>query len=233
MKKRLLRYLVVLTGVFLLSSSTVWATDLPMVVCEEAVFDDDGSFINIGTEFNRHSDTARWTNYEPCSDGRINANEIIDLITCDRKIDPDPMGLGASLATSVGITKRVLEKVRDCFFEYDPPRMINVILPAVDCDGDKFPAGSKTCGPLIGALDVNIIWVSTVGYGASDVPIEILTADGLETEWYGGDIADETERWQSFANHFNLQELGGGKPAMVDKKSIYFKVLGPAGPPVP
>jgi hypothetical protein len=225
MKKGLLATLAVLTGLFLLSDSIVWAVDLPMVICKDSIKANDGSFGNIGRVFNRHSDTARWTDYGPCSDGRVNANDVIGLISCDGSIDPGPIFSGIPLATSVGVTKPVLDKVRDCFFADNTPRIINVTLPVVDCNEKDI------CGAVIAAINVNIVWVSEEGCGTSDVPVEVLKADGLETEWYGGDIVDEAERWQSFVNHFNLEELDGEKPIMVDKKSIYFNIVDVLVPP--
>jgi hypothetical protein len=148
----------------------------------------------------------------------VNANNVIDLISCDGSIDYDPINSGINLATSTGITKPVLDKVRDCFFAHDIPRVINVTVPVIDCNKNEI------CGKVIGVVNVDLVWVSGGGCGTSDVPVEVLKSDGLETEWYGGDITDETERWQSFVNHFNLQEAGGEKPMMVEKKSIYFKL---------
>jgi hypothetical protein len=172
--------------------------------------------------FDKHNDTARWTDFRQSSDGscpngRVNANDVIGLISCDGSIDYDGISLGSLLSTSTGVPKSVLDKVRDCFFAYNPPRIINVTLPVIDCNK------KKPCGRVIGVINVDIVWVSGEGCGASDVPVEVLKADGLETEWYGGDIADEAERWQSFVNHFNLQEVGGEKPIIIEKKSIYFK----------
>ena len=225
MKKILLTALVALIGIFILSVSIVWAVDLPMVICADSIVTNDGSFGNVGRVFNRHSDTARWTNYESCSDGRVNANDIIGLISCDGSIDPGPIFSGIPLATSTGLTKPILDKVRDCFFAYNPPRMINVTLPVIDCNEKDI------CGTVIAAINVNIVWVSEEGCGTSDVPVEVLKANGLETEWYGGDIADETERWQSFVSHFNLEDLDGEKPIMVEKKSIYFYIVDVLVPP--
>ena len=225
MKKRLLTSLIVLTGLFLLSASFVWAIDLPMVICDDSLNTDGPYYGNISRVFNKQNDTARWTNYGSCPDERVNVNDIIGLISCDGVIDHDPITFCSPLAISDGITKPILDKVRDCFFAYDPPRIINVTLPVVDCNEKDI------CGEVVAAMNVNIVWVSGEGCGTSDVPVEVLKADGSETEWYGGDIVDETERWQSFVNHFNLEELDGGKPIMVDKKSIYFNIVDVLVPP--
>jgi hypothetical protein len=216
MKKRLLTSLVVLTGVFLLSVSIVGAVDLPMVLCYDSLKDD----CNVGRVFDKHNDTARWTDFRQASDGscpngRVNANDVIGLISCDGSNLPG-FDIDIDLPTSTGIPKSVLDKVRDCFFANNPPRIINVPLPVIQCNKNE------TCADLRGVINVNIVWVSGEGCGTSDVPVEVLKADGLETEWYGGDIVDETERWQSFVNHFNLKELDGGA-AKISKKAIYFK----------
>jgi hypothetical protein len=121
------------------------------------------------------------------------------------------------LSTSTGVPKSVLDEVRDCFFADDTPQVINVTLPVIDCNEKEI------CGAVLGAINGNIVWVSGAGTGTSDVPVEVLKANGLETEWYGVDIVDEAERWQSFVNHFNLKDLDGSD-AKISKKAIYFKL---------
>jgi hypothetical protein len=219
MKKRLLTSLVVLIGLFLLSSSIVWAVNLPMAICLDSIQSDD---CNSGRVLNKQNDTARWTDfreesYRSCPNGRVNVNDIVDLISCDGSIDYGSIDVSSSLPTSTGVAKPVLEEVRDCFFAYDQPRIINVTLPVIDC------SNNKSCGAIVGVINADIVWVSTSGTGTTDVPVEVLTADGLETEWYGGDIVDDAERWQSFVNHFNLKDVEGKEPIMIEKKSIYFK----------
>jgi hypothetical protein len=213
MKKKLLTALLV----YLLSLSTASATDLPMVLCYDSIKDG----CNNGIILNSKNNTARWTDFwqgssGSCPKGRINANDIVDLISCDGSIGI-PIDAGKPLRTSTGIPKSVIEEVRDCFFTYDPPRIINITLPVVHCNKNE------TCASTVGILRRAIVWVSGSSPGTTDVPVEILKADGFETEWYGGDIDDETERWQSFVNHFNIIDVNGEKPIMVEKKSIYFK----------
>jgi hypothetical protein len=214
MNKRLLTSLVVLIGIFILSASIVWAVDLPMALCSDSLTDE----CNNATILNNKNDTARWTDFwqESCPKGRMHANDIVDLISCDGSIGYS-FYAGKPLRTSTGIPKPVLEEVRDCFFAYDPPRIINVTLPVIDCNEKKI------CGEVVGVMNVNIVWVSGSGPGTTDVPVEVLKADGFETEWYGGDIVDAAERWQSFVNHFNLKDAGGEEPIKIEKKSIYFK----------
>ena len=213
MNKKLLTALLV----YLLSLSTTWATDLPMVLCSDSIKDG----CNNGIILNSKNNTARWTDFwqgssDSCPKGRINANDIVDLISCDGSIGIT-IDAGKPLRTSTGIPKSVIEEVRDCFFTYDPPRIINITLPVVHCNKNE------TCTSTIGILRRDIVWVSGSSPGTTEVPVEILKADGFETEWYGGDIDDETERWQSFVNHFNIIDVNGEKPIMVEKKSIYFK----------
>jgi hypothetical protein len=118
MKKRLLTSLVVLIGLFLLSSSIVWAVNLPMAICLDSIQSDD---CNSGRVLNKQNDTARWTDfreesYRSCPNGRVNVNDIVDLISCDGSIDYGSIDASSSLPTSTGVAKPVLEEVRDCFF---------------------------------------------------------------------------------------------------------------------
>jgi hypothetical protein len=222
MNKRLLTSLVVLPGLFLISASFVGAFDLPMVICSDSIQADAEYYCNIGRVFDKNNDTARWTDFRTendgsCPKGRVKANDVIGLISCDGSIDPGPISFGNSFATSTAIPKSVLNEVRDCFFAYDPPRVINVTLPVIGCNEKEI------CGAMIGAINMNIVWISGAGTGKSEAPVEVLKSDGLETEWYGGDIVDEAERWQSFVNHFNLKDLDGSD-AKISKKAIYFKL---------
>jgi hypothetical protein len=199
--------------------------DMPIAICEEAVTDSSGGYnCNIGRVFNDNTDMARWTNFEQwpngtCPGGPPSSADIRPLITCVAGgVNPDPISLGSGLATTNGIIPPVSKQVHDCFTANEPPQILESTLPVVDC------GESPSCGVVIGAVNVDIIWIT---YGTDpafyDAPTELWSADGEQLLWQYADNGTNGEvRWADFVDHFNLQEVYGGA-ALYKNMSIYFK----------
>ena len=91
-------------------------------------------------------------------------------------------------------------------------------LPVINCPDSNV----GTCETLLGAVNLNLIWIEDKGNKIDDdAPYEM-------DEWRAADdpavtdINNGTQRWNSFVNHFNLQN-SNGTLAPFAKKSIYFK----------
>jgi Flp pilus assembly protein TadG len=202
--------------------------DQPIVICEDTVKVNGVYSCNIGRMANsgnepQTNDTARWTNFEQTTDSSCpksaNSNDIRDLIKddcADGGINKHSIAYGNNVGTTNGSVSSAYTKLRDCFLDYIPPRVMNMTLPVVDC------SVAPGCGPMVGAINVDVVWMSRSGVGNNPVPIELWSADGSKREWYGGDIVDDDLRWDDFVRHFELQNVNGGY-AEFTRSSIYFK----------
>ncbi len=199
------------------------------MICEDTLLTAGGEYsCNIGRMANsgnnpQTNDTARWTNFEQnedgsCPGGGANANEIRDLINdeCEGGANPKVIAFGMGMTTTNGSVTSAYRTLRDCFLDNTPPRMLNMTLPVVNC------TEGPTCGPVVGAVNVDIVWMTRSGNGNNPVPIELWSADGSSREWYGGAIVDDDARWDDFVRHFELQNVNGGY-ATFTRSSIYFK----------
>ena len=67
----------------------------------------------------------------------------------------------------------------------------------------------------MGAVNVNILWITGKCGGCDDVPTQM-------GDWTCPNPGDSKVCWQSFVDYFNLQEADGS-PAQYRKNTIYFK----------
>jgi hypothetical protein len=88
-------------------------------------------------------------------------------------------------------------------------------LPVVDC-----LSGAPNCRPLVGAVEVNVLWVlRDSNKPDEDAPCKM---DGIgDGDAWERSEPDGLTRWNDFVEHFGI-ETSSGDPATFSKKTIYF-----------
>jgi hypothetical protein len=199
--------------------------DQPIAICEESILNDGdeytctvGRMINSGQN-TANSETGGWTSFsqdDACTGG-TNAQEVKNLVCGDG--NPEPLMLGGDMATNGGDIQSAFNQLIQCWAAATgKTQPWNVTLPVVTCPGNNV----GTCEDLQGAVNLNIIWITEAGEDPSytNAPSQ-MAGVGDFGNWSSNDPDGQT-RWNSFAAHFNLQNVPDGAPAPYVKKSIYF-----------
>jgi Flp pilus assembly protein TadG len=199
--------------------------DQPIAICEESILNDGdeytctvGRMINSGQN-TANSETGGWTSFsqdDACTGG-TNAQEVKNLVCGDG--NPEALMLGGEMATNGGDIQSAFNQLIQCWAAATgKTQPWNVTLPVVTCPGNNV----GTCEELQGAVNLNIIWITEAGEDPSytNAPTQ-MAGVGDYGNWSSGDPDGQT-RWNSFAAHFNLQNVPDGTPAPYVKKSIYF-----------
>ena len=194
--------------------------DQPIAICSDTLLNDSGEYTcNIGRMINSGVDTATgetggWTSFDqddPCTGG-TNALEVRNLVCADG--NPELIMLGSPVATTGGDVQTAFDALRACWISESENRTLpwTLVLPVIDC-GDANNVG--TCEEIVGAVEVNIIWITKGGEDPlyKDAPTQM-------AGWSNSD-PDGAVRWNDFVTSFNLVNADG-TPAPYAKKSIYF-----------
>ncbi len=198
--------------------------DQPIAICRQSLLIDGKYQCNTGRMLNSGSvevthNTAGWTNFsQPCE--TANANEMRGLICSDG--NPKELTLGDGIGATGGVQDNVIRDLRDCFGPTTRTEPWNMTLPVIDCPGNNV----SNCPPLLGAVNVNIVWISR-----DDADTEAKFEDEDFPPSAMGDWtcdascqSSETPRaccWDDFVDHFNLKNVND-ITATYAKKSIYF-----------
>ena len=205
-----------------------WEVDQPIALCKETLLIDGeyscsvGRFINSGN--NLSGGTGGWTDFNQegnvCAGG-TNAPKVSGEI-CGGG-NSVPLELGQNMATNGGEIQSAFSKLMDCWKgsgdsdgDGAPDTPWEITLPVVECpDNNVGP-----CSKLVGSVTVNVVWITGAGEdpGYTNAPVRM----GDWSEPANGDNTNGQARWESFADHFNLQNYDGS-PVPYGKKSIYFK----------
>lgn len=198
---------------------TPFEVDQPIAICKESILEDGLYTCNIGRMINSGqnvatSETGGWTSFNQDDDacqGGTNSQEVRSLVCSDG--NPEPLILGKNMATNGGEIASAFKKFRQCW-EDNTGRTTSwtLTLPVVECPSNNM----GTCEKLVGAVTVNVVWVT----GEGDDP-SYSDAPWTMEAWSSTD-PDGQQRWASFAQYFNLQNVDG-TPAPYQKKAIYFK----------
>jgi Flp pilus assembly protein TadG len=197
----------------------------PIAICAEAIVNESGEYsCNTGRMINSGqnvatSETGGWTSFsqdDACTGG-TNAQEVKSLV-CGSG-NPDSLSLGAETATNGGEIQSAFNELLQCWLDTTgQTQPWNMTLPVVTCPGNNV----GTCEELIGAVNVNVIWVT----GAGDDPSYLyaptqMAGIGDFGDWSMDPSTPGQTRWNSFVGHFQLKNVDGS-PAPYSKKSIYF-----------
>ncbi len=198
---------------------TPFEVDQPIAICKESILEDGLYTCNIGRMINSGqnvatSETGGWTSFNQDDDacqGGTNSQEVRSLVCSDG--NPEPLILGKNMATNGGEIASAFKKFRQCW-EDKTGRTTSwtLTLPVVECPSNNM----GTCEKLVGAVTVNVVWVT----GEGDDP-SYSDAPWTMEAWSSTD-PDGQQRWASFAQYFNLKNVDG-TPAPYQKKAIYFK----------
>ncbi len=203
---------------------TPWDVNQPIAICEEALLQGGEYSCSIGRMINSgqnvaSSETGGWTSFsqdDPCTGG-TNAQEVRGLV-CNEG-NPGPIKLGGNMATSGGEIQSAFNVLIQCW-ESDTGKMRpwNLTLPVISCPGNNV----TTCEELKGAVNINIVWITGAGEDPeyTNAPTQMAGIPLLYADWSSNE-PDGRARWDSFVEHFNLQNVDGS-PAPYNKKSIYF-----------
>ena len=198
---------------------TPFDVDQPIAICKQSILDENGDYnCNIGRMIDNNAQTGGWTDFNqednPCTGGTN--NKEVELLVCGDG-NPEMIQLGGDMATNNGMLSDSFKKLKEECWEVKTNKTEpwNLTLPVIDCEG-----GIQTCNKVVGAVNLNIVWITGVGEdpGYNDAPTQ------MGDDWSFPADADNTngeDRWNSFVDHFELQDVDG-TPAPYAKKSIYF-----------
>jgi hypothetical protein len=226
--------------------------DWPIAMCSNYI-----GVCNVGRFISDNEDTGGWTNLEQpggtiakCT-GAANASDVKKLIkSCSGGINVKALILGWDMQTSNGEVQSAFKDGFDCWSTGNvedldgngtldklntdadplPDHPWNWLLPVINCD--KKTGGG--CNTLIGAVDVEVLWIVDKANKIDDDAPKTMTRKGPNGSlitWSASASADVTDknekkngqqRWDSFAKKFNLKEPDGKTLAQWRQKSIYF-----------
>jgi hypothetical protein len=206
--------------------------DLPIAICEDSISADGNYSCNIGRMINSgestpNSETGGWTSFsqdEPCTGG-TNSSEVNSLICAGG--NPEAIYLKGDMATSGGQIQSAFSSLADCW-EGKTGKTLpwQVSLPVINCPDNNI----GPCQEVVGAANVNIIWITGAGGDPSfdNAPRSMSDVPGKEnwptTDQLAQILDFDTngqKRWESFVDHYDLKNVDGSQ-APYEKKSIYF-----------
>jgi hypothetical protein len=195
--------------------------DMPIAMCYEAIKER----CSVGRMFPDQDQTAKWTDFtqeDTGGCGNADHGEINGLLNLCAG-NPTNLDTANGLSTNNGVQADLFHALNACF-ETDPQRLLNVDLPVVYCE-DK----GQGCMRMAGYVNMDIVWVETKANPRDeDAPKEMYDKDGAEKLWppAGSELPDDAtgeERWDDFADHFNLQDQFGDQAEYPGAMKIYFK----------
>ena len=192
--------------------------DQPIVICEDSIRQNNEYSCNIGRMINsgqnvENNETGGWTNFNQINgcQGGTNAGEVSSLICGEG--NPETLILGDYMGTNGGQIQSAFSDLISCWERNsgNKTQPWNITLPVVDCPDNNI----NVCQVLRGAVNLNVIWITGAGNdpGYNNAPRQM-------GEWSSTD-PDGIDRWNSFVQYFNLQNVNG-TPAPYANKSIYF-----------
>jgi len=201
--------------------------DQPIVICEGSILNDYGEYdCSIGRMINsgqsvETSESGGWTsfNQEDNACSGTSANEVKALVCSGG--NEEPLTYGDPMATNGGEIQSAFTKLRTCWVnaamvgsEPDVSTLWQLMLPVVTCPGNNV----GTCEELVGAVTVNIVWITGSGEDPdySEVPTSHAGWESLPD-----DAANGQARWNDFVQYWNLKNVDGTN-APYQKKAIYF-----------
>jgi len=206
---------------------TPWDVDLPIAICKQSILNEDDEYTcTVGRMIPTPEQTGGWTGLEQeedgtCPTGGTNSVEVRNLVETgcnDDGANPEMLLFGGGITYNEGQIQIAFDRLIDCWLlpshAGDPPtRPWPVTLPVVDCS-----QGGPTCRPLVGAVEINIIWIFRQGpkyneplHSQNDdiIPWAMEAPDGSGVFNWSSSNPNAQERWDDFATHFNLQDAGG------------------------
>jgi Flp pilus assembly protein TadG len=197
--------------------------DQPIAICKQSIiYGADGFTCTVGRMIPSTEDTGGWTGFGQeedgsCAPGGTNSQEVKDLVETGclgEGANPEMLNLGGGVTFNDGQIDIAFQKLIDCWIGNagDPPtKPWTIMLPVVDCF-----EGGPTCHPLVGAVEINIMWIIREGPQYNDplhqknddiIPWQMSAPQGSEFSDWSSANPNAEERWNSFAENFNLQTV--------------------------
>lgn len=205
---------------------TPLAIDQPIAICKQAILNSGSEYTcATGRMMNANMDTAAWTNLtQPCE--TASASSVRPLI-CEEEANEIPLVINRSIGTINGQVNSAYKDLHLCWngnslLDVDgdevPDQSWPLTLPVVDCcppDDPNCDPAIGNCAEFVGIVDVEILWISEWGNGK-------MTAPRKMDDWTCAEKSNDKECWQSFVQHFSIQNYDGSYPSL-ETKSIYLK----------
>ena len=216
--------------------------DQPIAICKQSILGWGGSgsytcqfgrMINSGQNSATHQ-TGGWTNFsQPCV--TASNNTVRPLVCADG--NPDPLQLGQGMGTTGGELQNSFDRFINCWksgrndlnndgvrespVDTDndgwPDQPWALTLPVIDCPGNN----TGNCSRLMGAVTVNVIWVTRNDKNAyNEAPRKM--ADWTCDPPGSTTVSPGQICWQRFRDHFNLSDVSTNAPLTYEDKTIYF-----------
>ncbi|MFC1610194.1 TadG family pilus assembly protein [Myxococcota bacterium] len=201
--------------------------DQPIAICDAAINTDGvytcnvGRMISSGQGDSTPINTGAWSDFnqdDPCSGG-TNSNAIRELVCEEGNVGS--LLLGDDMALTNGQVDTALQDLMQCWTAATNQIVPwNMTLPVIKCGGST-DLHVTTCAPIIGAVNVNILWINRqTDPQYNDVPVQMAGVNNF-TEWNPPSTLQGLARWDNFTAHFNLQDMDGN-PAPYLSKTLYF-----------
>jgi len=141
--------------------------DQPIAICQRSIVDETGRYnCNTGRMINSGADpgtsnTGGWTSFYQ-GDGACSgtsASEMNGLVCSDG--NPDSLTGGLPMSTTGGELQSVFNQFRSCWQgnSHGGTEPWTMTLPVVDCTGNNV----GNCPTLVGAVTVNLLWMTAAG----------------------------------------------------------------------
>lgn len=210
-----------------------FGVDQPISICKQAITREDKYTCNMGRMINSNnhacdSNTGAWTNFtQPCE--TATPPTVRPLVCGDG--NPQPLFLGKDMGGINGMTDNVFRDFRDCWLQHSEfgKRPWPIKLPVIRCD--RYPGPIDHCAPIIGVVEVNVLWVHRGNKNDCMRPNNnphdpnyptIMAGVGDYGAWTSPNPDDAATSWASFFSHFHIQNAAPGCPVECKKKTIYF-----------
>jgi hypothetical protein len=202
-----------------------YEVDQPIGICKQSIiYGTDGFTCTVGRMIPSTDDTGGWTSFGQeddgsCPPGGTNSQEVKDLVETGclgEGANPEMLNLGGAITFNEGQIDIAFRKLIECWEKNSgvpPTQPWKFTLPVVDCS-----EGGPTCRPLVGAVEINIIWIIREGPQYNDplhpkndeiIPWQMSAPEGSELSDWSSSNPNAEERWNDFAGHFNLQTTEG------------------------
>lgn len=184
--------------------------DQPIALCRAAITDSKGTYsCDVGRMISDGTDTGGWSDLDTdACKGGANNNAVTPLICADGNIHK--VTFNQTMGLMNGALGGTFTDFYDCWKENTAQKNNwNMTLPVVECSGSD---GMKIdpCLPLVGAVNVNVIWVmdkQDSKYEEAPREMSVLDKDGSLIDSWSNPDPDGFTRWKSFVDHFNLQDI--------------------------
>lgn len=196
--------------------------DQPIAICKESIIDETNAYIcNMGRMLNSGGNTEThntggWTNFtQPCETS--SASDMQDLVC--QSGNTEKIQFGGGIGATGGVQDTTFNSLFDCWAaETNKLTDWNMTLPVVECPGNNV----SNCANLIGAVNLNVIWMIHQNDPLyNDVPRN-MTAAGFDP-WSCPEETDGFTCWRNFVDYFDLQNVNGPPITVEDYATMYQK----------